>query len=45
MRSRIDGDMIYGSGECKLVANVRFSKMSELDEFIAFAGKLCLTGM
>lgn len=29
-------------GECKFVANVRFAKMSELDEFIAFAEKLCL---
>ena len=29
-------------GECKFVANVRFAKMSELDEFIAFAEKLCV---
>ena len=28
-------------GECKFVANVRFAKMSELDEFIATAEKLC----
>jgi glutamate carboxypeptidase len=28
-------------GECKFVANVRFAKMSELDEFVAFAEKLC----
>ena len=28
-------------GECKFIANVRFSKMSELDEFVAFAQKLC----
>ena len=28
-------------GECKFIANVRFAKMSELDEFVAFANKLC----
>ena len=28
-------------GECKFIANVRFAKMSELDEFVAFAEKLC----
>ena len=28
-------------GECKFVANVRFAKMSELEEFITFAETLC----
>ena len=28
-------------GECKFIANVRFAKMSELEEFIAFSEKLC----
>ena len=28
-------------GECRFVANVRFAKMSELDEFMATAKKLC----
>ena len=28
-------------GECKFIANVRFAKMSELDEFLAFSEKLC----
>ena len=28
-------------GECRFVANVRFAKVSELDEFVAFAEKLC----
>lgn len=28
-------------GECRFVANVRFAKMSQLDEFIAAAEKIC----
>ena len=28
-------------GECRFVANVRFARMSELDEFIAAAEKIC----
>lgn len=28
-------------GECKIVANVRFSKMSQLDEFMKAAEKIC----
>lgn len=28
-------------GECKFIANVRFAKMSELDEFIEAAKKIC----
>ncbi|MBQ9806352.1 MAG: peptidase dimerization domain-containing protein [Clostridia bacterium] len=28
-------------GECKFIANVRFSKQSQLDEFIETAEKIC----